>query len=208
MQTRKRTFNDREEWLEWRKQGIGASDVPKMLNISRFGDRLDVFLDKTNLGQDKGLSTYMQVKADVAENAARERLLKEKVVTKPLKPVNVESVEYPQLRCSLDGWNDDQVLFEHKLLGVDNWNAINNHYEFPKTYPEQPDELKAIFAQMAYQSLIACPLQMILGITMSTNESFFWLEVHTGMLPSRIVIRNKALKLWNCISSFKKSAQD
>lgn len=38
-----------EEWLEWRRKGIGGSDVAKIAGLSKWGNRLTVWLDK--LGQ-------------------------------------------------------------------------------------------------------------------------------------------------------------
>jgi len=37
---------NRDEWLELRRQGIGASDVPSIMGISRFGSPMSVYADK------------------------------------------------------------------------------------------------------------------------------------------------------------------
>jgi putative phage-type endonuclease len=37
---------DRDAWLEWRRDGIGASDIPAILGFSRYGSALTVYLDK------------------------------------------------------------------------------------------------------------------------------------------------------------------
>ena len=204
---KKRTFDNTDQWLAWRKEGIGASDVPKVLNLSRFGDRLTVFLEKTGIHDDSRPNEWLKTKADVAENAARERLLSEGVVKSKLSPLNCEHPDQPFIRCSLDGWNKDKVLFEHKLLGDDNFNAITEYYKNLKHAPDKPQELKAIHAQMAYQYYICCPLRMILGITHYTKNTFWWVDVDTGQLPSRIKIKNRIADLWNYIDSFKTSSR-
>lgn len=198
-----RIFENREQWLAWRKGGIGGSDVPKVLNLSRFGDRLDVYLDKTGLHEGPPINETLKVKADVAENAARERLLADKVVHKPLKPVNIEHEEETYLRCSLDGWNEDRVLFEHKLLGNDNFEEIKNYKGFGEP---KPAELVSILAQISYQAMLCKPNRVILGITHYQSNEFYWTEV-TKILPKPTKIKNRVKKLWNYISSSQKSPQ-
>lgn len=39
---------ERNEWLEYRKHGIGGSDVGAICSLSRFKSPLEVFMDKTN----------------------------------------------------------------------------------------------------------------------------------------------------------------
>jgi putative phage-type endonuclease len=38
---------DRAEWLEWRRRGIGGSDAPAIVGVSRFKTRMGVWLEKT-----------------------------------------------------------------------------------------------------------------------------------------------------------------
>ena len=38
----------REEWLTWRRKGIGGSDAAKVCGMSRWGSPIDVYLDKTD----------------------------------------------------------------------------------------------------------------------------------------------------------------
>ena len=37
-----------EEWLRYRKQGIGGSDVASLIGISKWKSELELWLDKTN----------------------------------------------------------------------------------------------------------------------------------------------------------------
>lgn len=37
----------REEWLEWRKKGIGGSDVAAIAGVNQYRSAIDVYLDKT-----------------------------------------------------------------------------------------------------------------------------------------------------------------
>lgn len=44
---------DRAAWLEWRRQGIGASDVAAILGLSPWGSAWSVWVDKTGLATSK-----------------------------------------------------------------------------------------------------------------------------------------------------------
>lgn len=43
--------SDRDDWHEWRRQGIGASDVPAILGLSRYASPFSVWAEKTGLIQ-------------------------------------------------------------------------------------------------------------------------------------------------------------
>ena len=38
----------KEQWLRYRKQGIGGSDVASLLGISKWKSEIELWLDKTN----------------------------------------------------------------------------------------------------------------------------------------------------------------
>ena len=38
----------KEEWLKWRKKGIGGSDVSCLLGINKWKSEIELWLDKTN----------------------------------------------------------------------------------------------------------------------------------------------------------------
>ena len=190
-------FETREQWLEWRKHGIGGSDIPKLMNCSRFGDRLDLYLEKTNKVPTKIINHALHIAADMAEEQARRKLLKEEVIKDELKPLNVELIETPHIRCSLDGYNKEGVLMEHKMLGKDNFNAVcqalNNKAQHP--------ELDSILYQITYQAMIVKPKRIILMITEYTTKEIRAFELDRKNLPGYIKIRNKVNKLWKQILS-------
>ena len=37
-----------EEWLNWRKKGLGGSDIAAILGISKWSSAIDIWLQKTN----------------------------------------------------------------------------------------------------------------------------------------------------------------
>ena len=192
----KRTFKDRAEWLEWRKKGIGGSDIPKMLNLSRFGDRLDLLLEKANLTESKPINEALFVAAEVAEDEARKRLARQEIVAKELKPCNVESKENPIFRASLDGYNEDGVLFEHKVLGESMFDEVCQAYENNKPHRE----LNAILSQISYQAWLVRPKVIIMYLTSYVEKRQQWYKIEAKRLPSHIKIKNRVLKLWTHVN--------
>lgn len=45
-------IEDRATWLEWRRQGIGGSDIAALCGMSRFATPMSVYLDKTGMLDD------------------------------------------------------------------------------------------------------------------------------------------------------------
>ena len=72
------------DWLKWREGGVGGSDVPKILNQSRFGDRLDLFLVKTGLRPPKPMDAELKNRAMYTEDRGRRVLFEKGTIKKPL----------------------------------------------------------------------------------------------------------------------------
>lgn len=101
-----------EEWLLWRRNGIGSSDAPVIMNGSHFGDNLLKKWEEKVLGKVKADNIYMKHGRDNEEPARRafESLLNTSVF-----PVNVESSSTGWMRASLDGIDvNGKVLVEIK----------------------------------------------------------------------------------------------
>ena len=77
--------------------------------------------------------------------------------------------------CSLDGFNEDRVLFEHKLMGTKNVGLIRRFFD--GNLKTMPIELSAIIAQITYQAILSKPSKIILGVTQYTSDAFFYFEV-------------------------------
>lgn len=50
----------RQEWLERRRKGIGASDVASILGLSPFNTAIGVYMDKLGLSEDKPMTEHME----------------------------------------------------------------------------------------------------------------------------------------------------
>jgi putative phage-type endonuclease len=97
----------REEWLRYRKQGIGGSDVAAILGISRWNSAISLWLDKTN-----------QTNEPVAENEAMEwGTIMEPVIRNHFAEVTGKTVvevkamlqhpKYPFMLADVDGLTVD-----------------------------------------------------------------------------------------------------
>ncbi len=47
----------REEWLQWRNRGIGSSDAPVAVGVSRYKAPLELWLEKTGRKEPEDLSS-------------------------------------------------------------------------------------------------------------------------------------------------------
>jgi len=54
------TTTDREAWLAWRKLGVGASDAPAILGLSRWSSPWSVWADKVGLLPEVEATDYME----------------------------------------------------------------------------------------------------------------------------------------------------
>ena len=101
-----------DEWLLWRRNGIGSSDAPVIMNGSHFGDNLLKKWKEKVLGEVKADNFYMKHGRDNEEPA---RQAFESLLNTSVFPVNIENSCTPWLRASLDGIDvDGKILVEIK----------------------------------------------------------------------------------------------
>lgn len=96
---------NREEWLRWRKFGIGASDCPIIMGDSPYSNLLELYLDKTS-DEVKEKSNYIMELGNQLEPIARARY--ELLDDGEYPPANFIHALKPYYRCSLDGYNADK----------------------------------------------------------------------------------------------------
>ncbi len=97
------TFKQKSnEWLEWRRQGIGASDAPIVLGLSKYMKPHKLWMIKRGLSPEQRINAYVEERAQKVENAARAWIEMEMGYNYPASCA--ESVKYPWMKASLDGW--------------------------------------------------------------------------------------------------------
>lgn len=121
-----------DEWLDWRKSGIGASDTPIIMGVSPFATPLQLYEDKKGLSK-KVHNDWATRKGHQMEPSAR--MSYEILTGIEMHPVTVAHDEFSWLKASLDGWNDKHKLsLEIKFPGKKDWNKacrgkIPEYYE-------------------------------------------------------------------------------
>jgi len=111
------------EWINWRKNGIGASDIPAIVGTSPYITANKLWKIKKNIIKDYQISEYAKVMGGIAEDVARETF--NKMTGKIFVPICAESIERPEFKCSLDGYCNGEI-FEAKFISEDYFNELKN----------------------------------------------------------------------------------
>lgn len=115
----------RAKWLEWRRQGIGASDSPAIMGVSPYKTILQIYEDKISTEAPVEISSRIMEKGNELEPVARKQfaahfnLLNDTDETFEPKLVTLE--EFPFMKASLDGCSKNgKIIVEIKLQGKEN----------------------------------------------------------------------------------------
>ena len=100
-----------DEWLEWRYGGIGASDASTIMGENRFKSPEELLHEKVNHIDEPQNEAMAEGKR--LEPIARDEYQAE--TGNLVEAICIQSIEYPWIRASLDGFNEDkQYLVEIK----------------------------------------------------------------------------------------------
>jgi len=102
------------EWIKWRKEGIGASDVAAILGVSPYITAYKLYKIKKNLCPDYEISEFAKIAGATAEDDSRQAY--NEISGKVFMPKCFEFVGEPRFKCSLDGWDNGEIL-EAKFVG-------------------------------------------------------------------------------------------
>ena len=122
----KREFKSQEEWLEWRYDGICASDIPIIMGVSNYATAEELFESKVRRMPIKAKSKASE--RAMEESLALEGFVLDAAVKEPhSRQVYLEHPDIPWARCSLDALSEDGMhIFEVKCLAKTSalWNNI------------------------------------------------------------------------------------
>lgn len=148
----------REEWLEYRRKGIGGSDAGAICGLNRYRSSIDVWADKTGRAEEKPDSEAMRVGRDLEDYVA---MRFEEATGKKVRRKNAmfQDTEHPWMLANVDR----EVVGENALLecktanayGADRWSGG----EVPGSYEIQCHHYMAVTG--ADRVYIAC---LIMGI--------------------------------------------
>lgn len=103
------------EWLEWRRKGIGSSDIAALMDKCPFNTALKVYDEKTGL-MDERSPSFAMIRGSAYEEEARKAF--EKQISGKFDPVCSEHQEMEYARASLDGFNPEtKEVLEIKVPG-------------------------------------------------------------------------------------------
>lgn len=112
-----------DAWLEWRRQGVTATDAAILLNRSPYKTPWRLWAEKTGYANEEDLSANPLVQNGIAQEDAARRAF-EQQYNDLLLPVCVESSEHPFIRASLDGLNNSGEPVELKCPSETVWNEV------------------------------------------------------------------------------------
>lgn len=131
-------MTDRDEWLEWRKKGIGSSDAACVWGKSPYKTRHELGEEKRGKDIRESKTNWAMNKGNELEPIARQKLAAllniENGTDETFDAKIVVMKDYPFMRASLDGCSKDgSVIAEFKFMGKEKHLAVLKG-EIPEHY--------------------------------------------------------------------------
>ena len=184
-----------EDWLEYRKAGIGGSDASVVCGVSRYKSPVELWMEKTGQlpSQEAGEAAYW---GNLLESLVREEFIKRTgiQVTKPT--VIYQSQEHPFMLANVDGLCEDDLhgpcIFEAKTASA--YKAWEWEDSIPDEYMIQ---IQHYMAATGYQGAYIAVLiggnafrwkfverdEELISMLVSLEEDF-WRHVQNGTPPA------------------------
>lgn len=180
-------YND---WLEYRKGGIGGSDASVVCGINHYKSPMELWLEKTNrlAPQEAGESAYWGTKL---ESLVRSEFTKRTGIEVRLLKQLLQSKEYPFMQANLDGICTDpnygECIFEAKTASAfkaGEWeNAIPDEY------------MLQIQHYMAVTGFKAAYIAVLIG-----GNTFRWRLVERDEELIAMLVQLEA-EFWDCVKN-------
>lgn len=123
------------KWHAWRASGLGSSDAPIILGLSKYATPYQLWEQKTGKVQREEGTNFIQDKGNRAEIFSRARL--ELEVGFDLPPAQGQHQEHTFLLASADGWNPEmQVGCELKLASKEDHDNVLKGIIPAKYFPQ------------------------------------------------------------------------
>ena len=175
------------EWLDWRHDGIGASDASAVMGENRFRSANALMKEKRNPVK-KSFQSAAMARGTALEPEARRRYISRTGIK--VKPVCVQSTQYDWLRASLDG------ITEHFDAGVEikcgrsaYWSAVKSR-SIPEYYYGQVQHIMAVTGLYALDYWCYWPDNPEILLTVERDDDYidrllnkeqqFWDNVQSG----------------------------
>lgn len=136
---------DSDEWLHWRQQGLGSSDIALIMSPKPVFDRSLVTLwrDRTGIEPHPFVANEHTIRGKTLEPAIRESV--NQMLNMDFEPVCVYREDAPYLRASLDGYSrEHDCILEIKSPSDRVFDKYMQDWQVPENY----------MYQMQYQMLV------------------------------------------------------
>lgn len=205
--------DNRPEWLLWRHAGIGSSDVPAIMGVSRFKTRQQLLMEKSTgyRGEDDS-NKFIKNRGNQVEKYVREFLEKDR--GQSLQPFSCAHKSFPFMRASLDGGTPDrEIITEIKLLSIQKPDKINTEAEgYIKWLAAREKGIvpKDYYPQIQHQLFVTgAKMCMFVGYKETRGEYFINNSklVIVEVLPDKEYIRRMAeeeFKFWFEVEQLRK----
>lgn len=177
-------FTSREDWLSWRRKGVGASDVPSIMNASPYRTVLDIYNDKINTEKEEEKSNYIMELGNKLEPIARSRY--ELLNDADFPAANFVHASKTHYRASLDGYN------------VELNKAIEIKYVGKNFFEECPDKY---YPQIQYQYAVTLCESIDLVQINNMNEVKSFLVLRN--IDYIIAMLERVDWFWDCVLNKK-----
>lgn len=124
------------EWLGWRNKGIGSSDIPIILGLSKYATPYQLWEQKTNRVKKEDKPSFVAELGHKFEERIRAEFELKTGLDFP--PTCVEHDDNDKFRASLDGYNEETNQFlEIKYIGEDRMQWVkDNQRPLPDHEPQ------------------------------------------------------------------------
>lgn len=99
----------KEEWLKWRKRGIGGSDVSCLLGINKWKSEIELWLDKTNQTNEPPVENEAMTWGTIMEPIIRKHFAEVTGKTVVELKAMLQHPEYPFMLADVDGVTVDDA---------------------------------------------------------------------------------------------------
>ena len=174
-----------DDWHNFRREGIGGSDIAVLAGISPYETPLGLYEQKLGLKRSADLDPFLIESGEGVELEARDFFKTRPVNPIEFIPICVVSDENDIIRASLDGFNGEKnIVLEVKFMG-------NNKFKkFKKTSVIIPNHL----AQIQWQLLVTKAEKAIYYVE-SFSGDFEYLEVFPDK-EMQVKLKKLALDFW------------
>ena len=129
------------EWLEWRHEGIGASDASSVMGENRFKSAAKLLEEKREPARDSFQNEAMALGTRL-EPEARKRYTAR--TGKKVRPVCIQSTRYDWMRASLDGLSTDGSAVVEIKCGASAYRRVSQTRSVPDYYYGQTQHILAV----------------------------------------------------------------